>query len=291
MSAVTQGHGELYYEATTIAIAGPMNLCLMSASRLQIFSFSRGCREMSSAAPPAGGRHRNVYGRPHPARIALDNIHRQFHTPREDSSSTLVDKRRNSRRRSVVLGEYTREGLLQLWELCVHNCDIASCTNSFDPSEQCWIWKSVKKRGKGGGHDLSVAPFSDELGYGVLQRGHGRAKIKVIQLAVWTKQEQLVPHGHNASHLCHNPGCIRPDHLVIETCGKNNRRVACPCWCFVPGTDHQQRMRICPHDPPCLRPDTKGMADKERMHDPSTTRGWQSVESKREVIDVEEDDQ
>jgi hypothetical protein len=146
----------------------------------------------------------------------------------------------------------------------------------------------VKKRGKGGGHDLSIPPFSDELGYGVLQRGHGRAKIKVIQLAVWTKGEQLVPHGQNASHLCHNPACINPDHLVIETCGKNNRRVACPCWCFVPGAENQQRMRICSHDPPCLRPDSKGMADKGRIHDPTNSRGWTSAESKREVIDLNE---
>jgi hypothetical protein len=47
-------------------------------------------------------------------------------------------------------------------------------------------------------------------------------------------------------------------------------------------------MRICSHDPPCLRPDSKGMADKGRIHDPTNSRGWTSAESKREVIDLNE---
>jgi len=120
ISAVTQGHGELYYEATTIYNHWPNDPLfdlLSLAISLAAFAAAVFAAVMSSAAaPPAGGRRsRNVFGRPHPARAVIDAIHRQFHNPpREVSSNTPIDRRRNSKGRSVVLGEYTREGLLQL---------------------------------------------------------------------------------------------------------------------------------------------------------------------------------
>jgi len=224
-------------------------------------------------------KYANVYGTLHPARIEIDRIHSLYHTPPtyiRDDSGTPVDRRRQSKSRSVVLEEYTREGLLALWELCKTNYDEVPTVNAYDPEEKCWIWRTVKRKGKGGGHDMSIPPFSDEHDYGVLQRGHGRAKLKVIQLAVYSREEAMVPHGSNTSHLCHTPRCVNPAHLIVETCGRNNRRVCCPCWTYVPGTTTKQH--ICHHDPPCLRPDEKGMQDKGRVHAPHVPRGWKVLE-------------
>jgi hypothetical protein len=33
--------------------------------------------------------------------------------------------------------------------------------------------------------------------------------------------------GQHASHLCHQPTCINPDHIVVETKEKNEGRKAC----------------------------------------------------------------
>jgi len=236
---------------------------------------------MSVPPPKRQKTSRNVFGKSHWARVELDEIHGKHHSPpsspKKDELDSSPDRRRNSKGRSVVLREYTREGLLSLWAICTKNYDLSQCINAFNDSEECWLWRSHKPEGKGGGHDLSIPPFSSEHGYGVLQRGRGKAKLKVIQLAVWSKAEQLCEHGSNTSHLCATPMCMRPEHLVIETCGKNNRRVGCPCWSFVPNTNNQQRQLVCPHDPPCLRPDEKGLRDKHRVHDPSVTHGWREM--------------
>ena len=131
---------------------------------------------------------------------------------------------------------------------------------------------------------LAIPPFSSEHGYGVLQRGRGKAKLKVIQLAVWSKAEQLCEHGSNTSHLCATPMCMRPEHLVIETCGKNNRRVGIVhagrlCLTRIISSDSWYVLMILL----CLRPDEKGLRDKHRVHDPSVTHGWREM-TEEEVI-------
>ena len=110
---------------------------------------------------------------------------------------------------------------------------------------------------------LSVPPFSDELGYPVISRGHGLAKIKVHQLAVWIRDGTFIRHGMNASHMCHRPACASPAHLRAETITLNRLRQGCPCWRWL-DTQKTTRVSICTHGDPengqpfCLRPDIKG---------------------------------
>jgi len=256
---------------------------------------------------------RNVIGEPSEARRQLDRIqdptngywtppsHHSRSQRHEDRADTSVDRRTNSKGRSVVLAEYTREGLQLLWDLSLTNLRVEECDRSIDPKETCWIWTSYKpvKGGKGGKHDLSIPPFSDELGYPVIQRGHGLAKIKVHQLAVWKRDGTFIEHGMNASHLCHQPACMNPAHLRGETITLNRLRQGCPCWRWL-DVQMTVRVNICTHGDPdngqpfCLRPDIKGIEDRGDVWDPTSAGGWRKNTAnrrkrEREVISLDDD--
>jgi len=265
---------------------------------------------MSASSSPR--RHRtNQVGRPCAARLQLDRIHdpanglwtpsshHSLHQRHEDRADTSIDRRRNSKGRSVVLAEYTREGLQLLWDLSQTNLRVEGCDQSIDPAETCWIWTSYKPgSGRGGKHDLSVPPFSDELGYPVISRGHGLAKIKVHQLAVWIRDGTFIRHGMNASHMCHRPACASPAHLRAETITLNRLRQGCPCWRWL-DTQKTTRVSICTHGDPengqpfCLRPDIKGIEERGDVWDPTSISGWRknkaSNKRDREVVSLVED--
>ena len=98
---------------------------------------------MSASSSPRG---RNVVGRPCEARLQLDRIQdpengywtpSSNHSPNtryEERSDTSPDRRRNSKGRSVVLAEYTREGLQLLWDLSQTNLRVEGCDQSIAPA-------------------------------------------------------------------------------------------------------------------------------------------------------------
>ena len=291
----------------TVFIATILSRCLLDrlliCSRSAFFhSTPQPLESMTGSESPR--KRTNVVGVACDARRQLDRIqdpengfwipssHHSLNQRHEDRSDTSPDRRRNSKGRSVVLAEYTREGLQLLWDLSKTNLKVEECDRSMDPTETCWIWTSYKpKGGKGGKHDLSVPPFSDELGYPVIQRGHGLAKIKVHQLAVWARDGSFIHHGMNASHLCHQPACVNPAHLRGETITLNRLRQSCPCWRWL---DDQKttRVNICTHGDPgsgqpfCLRPDIKGIEEKGCMWDPTSLSGWRKTSKKRDREEV-----
>jgi len=218
----------------------------------------------------------------HEAHSKLCRIEEDHLVERKTSDQNGGDGRRkeNAHRRSLVLEQYTHEGRLELWELALSNpIRRVLCINSYCQAE-CWLWTSHKKSGKGGSHDSRIPPFTSEHGYGVISRGKGRGKIKVIQLACYSKFGKVVLYGENASHLCHNPACINPDHLVIESAHKNNIRVGCPCWSH---STNGEKQSICPHAPQCLCPDLKGLMDKQKEHAPDVPHGWRWIARLSEV--------
>lgn len=73
-------------------------------------------------------------------------------------------------------------------------------------TDGCWIW-----------HDLRTPG-----GYGVVSdKGHTEFAHK----AAWRLANGDVPAGLIVSHTCHNPACVRPDHLILETQSENILRM------------------------------------------------------------------
>ncbi|KAK9429741.1 zinc-binding loop region of homing endonuclease-domain-containing protein [Lipomyces doorenjongii] len=66
----------------------------------------------------------------------------------------------------------------------------------------------------------------------------------------------LLYRGYHASHLCHQRGCINPDHLVVETEDVNYSRKMCSTKVHtktsVNGRDYLANAEDCPHSPPCV---------------------------------------
>lgn len=69
--------------------------------------------------------------------------------------------------------------------------------------------------------------------------------------------EHRIPRGKSYSHLCHNECCVNPRHGVWETIGYNINRNFCQTASHVV-VQHSDNVayvyRVCPHEPPCLRP-------------------------------------
>ena len=90
--------------------------------------------------------------------------------------------------------------------------------------------------------------------YRSLPLGARHQKIAAHVAAYMVNNVVLKPTGGlQVSHLCHNGGCVNPDHLLPETRAENLARnmcqgwklVTCPCPCAV-------RFNPCPHQPQCL---------------------------------------
>lgn len=55
--------------------------------------------------------------------------------------------------------------------------------------------------------------------------------------------------GLEVSHLCDVQNCVEPTHIILESRSCNMSRRSCPGYCI-----HKQHLlRLCKHDPPCVR--------------------------------------
>ena len=73
-----------------------------------------------------------------------------------------------------------------------------------DKSGGCWAWTA----------------YTDMFGYGVVALGYTMARAHRIS---YEMEKGTIPEGLQVRHLCHNPSCVRPDHLEIGT-QKDNMR-------------------------------------------------------------------
>lgn len=53
------------------------------------------------------------------------------------------------------------------------------------------------------------------------------------------------------SHLCKDPLCYNPYHVIAESRGTCNDRIYCPGFSHVKGSDNL--LATCDHDPPCIK--------------------------------------
>jgi hypothetical protein len=97
--------------------------------------------------------------------------------------------------------------------------------------------------------DLLYSP-TKAGGYIQLSWGGANKFCTVGELLVWASGNQ-VPDQSQVSHLCHNPRCLVPDHVVVESPKENNGRKGCRVWIDCPHCP--RKIFLCTHSPACVK--------------------------------------
>lgn len=89
------------------------------------------------------------------------------------------------------------------------------------------------------------AVFAPAKVKGYSQKRVAGTKYYVHIMAAMSKWKRAPGQDDEASHLCHNPACVNPDHLVFESGEVNKTRGCCKMFGQLPGYR-------CPHIPVCF---------------------------------------
>lgn len=78
-----------------------------------------------------------------------------------------------------------------------------------EKTDSCWVWTAS----------------TDRTGYGKIAK---EGKLTPAHRVSWSMVNGDIPEGMMVDHLCHNHGCVNPDHLRLATMKQNqeNRRSA-----------------------------------------------------------------
>lgn len=94
-----------------------------------------------------------------------------------------------------------------------------------------------------------------EIKENVPKKGRARTRAYCTHIALRAVQNFPLPQHKvtDASHLCHNPKCVRPEHIIIVESRKSNHarknclhKIDCPCC--------EEVILVCKHQPPCIHP-------------------------------------
>lgn len=110
------------------------------------------------------------------------------------------------------------------------------------PTGTCWEFTGSKNKDLYG--QVSIVPNG----------AVGAKMVLLSRLACYVKYGW--PEGAaklHASHLCENPRCFNPDHLLWESAPVNNSRKGCPGDIYCPHHGHFL-VAICRHTPKCMKP-------------------------------------
>lgn len=113
----------------------------------------------------------------------------------------------------------------------------------------CWISYTQKSGTKG----RVKRPRGLEISQHQLQGDWGRKESWEVGAIMLVSEGSLPPTSeHEVSHLCHNPACVNPDHLIWEFHRANVAREKCRYTRSIkcPGCEHT--FSLCKHDPKCI---------------------------------------
>lgn len=73
-------------------------------------------------------------------------------------------------------------------------------------ADGCWLWTA----------------WTDDKGYGYFSLGgSSRRHVRAHRVAWEWANQRPIPDGYQIDHICHTPGCVRPEHLRLATNKQN----------------------------------------------------------------------
>lgn len=82
------------------------------------------------------------------------------------------------------------------------------------PEAGCWTWRDSAPGVKGGYHQIAVGRHPET----------GNAIHKIASRFVFEAEwGGPLPRGMEVAHICNNPGCVKPSHLIGATRVQNER--------------------------------------------------------------------
>jgi hypothetical protein len=127
---------------------------------------------------------------------------------------------------------------------------------STDPSAAAKLLSQLKMSPPSASHRwcriVNLQPSKDG-GY-IQVSWKGANKFALLQeVAMWSAGRFVRP-GLQHSHLCGQPACAVPEHIIEESGPANNARKGCVVWVDCPHCGPGGRkLLVCQHTPPCIR--------------------------------------
>jgi len=123
------------------------------------------------------------------------------------------------------------------------------------PDNPCWLITGYAKQGKGrprASYQVYIQGRSERVTISGARAAVIFAMIRALEASGGQGDiEWPYPANFEASHLCHQANCIRPDHIVMESKVDNLSRNGCPGVVFCPACPII--LNGCAHSPPCIR--------------------------------------
>ncbi len=129
---------------------------------------------------------------------------------------------------------------------------VEAARNEFksNPAKAQEFLSDLRVEPKGFCLDCQLAP-SKENGYIQLSYGGANKFCVLGEMVGWASGIHLLGSTDQISHLCHNPKCIVPAHVVVESVKDNNSRKGCKVWVDCPHCP--LKIFICEHNPACIK--------------------------------------
>lgn len=172
--------------------------------------------------------------------------------PCSTGSTTLQELRRVSRKMA-------RDTVLQL-----ENGYRAQSGSTVLPAVRndlgCVLAQKVPNRAENGYVQIPPVGFTTAMGSGTKAKPQNAHRLAVIAYKSDEEVRRLLyDDSMHASHLCHDPVCINPEHLVVEDKPHNEMRKICKGHVVVETTFNGVLLRMpparpCTHQPLCLFP-------------------------------------
>ena len=83
--------------------------------------------------------------------------------------------------------------------------------------------------------------------------GREHVTVYLHKIAYTSVHGQNIPAGLQSSHLCDNPNCFNPDHIIAETGIENRARRFCNGVIRCPHHNYSIVLDLCDHQPQCMK--------------------------------------